>query len=95
LDEYEQAKADTDQWLTFGWITPEDIVRWRHTCSGIRPDVAIALGVAGVSPRLATTRLRYGKVDPDAEMLWERVQSGEMIADDARWLLKRAGLLAA
>lgn len=34
LDEYEQAKARTDDWLAAGWVASEEIVRWRHACPG-------------------------------------------------------------
>jgi hypothetical protein len=55
LDEYEQAKARTDDWLAVGWVAPEEIVRWRHACPGVWPETAIALANIGVSPRLAAT----------------------------------------
>jgi hypothetical protein len=93
LDEYERAKRETDEWLTAGWIAPEDIVRWRHACPGIWPEVAVALANAGIGPRLAETRLRHGKIDPDEPTLWSRVQSKEMDSEDARWLLQRTGLM--
>lgn len=95
LDQYEQAKGRTDEWLSVGWIAPEEIVRWRHTCPGVWPETAIALAKAGVSPRLAANGLSYGKIDADAPTLWSRVQSREMSAEDAKWLLQKARLLAA
>lgn len=79
--------------LMIGWpqggVAPEEIVRWRHACPGLWPETAIALANIGVSPRLAATRLRYSKIDPDAPTLWSRVQNREMNADDAKGCCRR------
>jgi hypothetical protein len=55
----------------------------------------VAFLVAGVSPKLAATRLWYGKLLSDRPALIVLVQLGDLTVDGATAQLKQAGMLAA
>lgn len=102
LDEYDDARRRTDEWLVHGFISPEQIVRWEVECSGIAPTVGIAFLKAGLSTRHAKVRWDGHRLNPEGDlMLYQSMGTftilGREIApaltfDNAIWLLRRAGL---
>jgi hypothetical protein len=94
-DEVQNAERSAGCWLEAGWLTPAQVRDWLRHCPNVDPGVAVAFLVAGVSPKLAATRLWYGKVLSDRPALFVRVQLGDLTVDGATAQLKQAGMLAA
>ena len=93
-DEVQNAERSAGCWLEAGWLTPAQVRDWLRHCPNVDPGVAVAFLAAGVPPKLAATRLWYGKVLSDHPALFVRVQLDDLTVDGATAQLKQAGLLA-
>jgi Translation initiation factor IF-2, N-terminal region len=79
-EERDRAQRLAKQWAST-WLP--DIVDWIKVAGGVRPDIAVKLSTAGLTPTDADLRLGFGRIDPTRDTIITRVTKGTLGIKDA------------
>lgn len=79
-EEHDRVERLIKRWAET-WLS--DLVEWIRVAEAERPDIAVKLAQAGLSPADADLRLGFGRIDTNSETIFRRVVRGTLGMKDA------------